>query len=114
MDTQQPQMETPVTNRVVFLRSGVFQFVRYVGVPMQQAAQWAHSQLRDMATPKDGHVYAAVIQAGYYFEDPYNRDAEPRFIPTNKKRGILLDETVLNDPLVSMREIFALDGSVFL
>ena len=115
MDTSEPQMETPYVYRVLLLRSGVFESVRYISAQETDAVErWAYSQLSDLKQDGDGQIWAAVIETGHLTGDPYHPTASPLFLPTaNKRRGVLLDPTVLKDPLVSMDEIFALRGCVF-
>lgn len=96
-----------MTHRVKILRSGVA--VEIVDIDDYDiACEWAYDSLRlSRALDGDGR-WAATIESGRLFVDPWGNGKSFFFRDGELREGLVLDKTMLHNPSIDMHHLFGL------
>jgi hypothetical protein len=96
-----------MTHRIRIIRTG--RVVTVVDIDDYDiACQWAYDSLRlNRALDGDG-VWAAVLETGNLFVDPWGNGKSFFFSDGDKKEGLVLDKALLSNPKIDMDELFGL------
>jgi len=96
-----------MTHRVKIIRTG--RVVTTVDIDDYDiACEWAYDSMRlNRALDGDGR-WAATLESGRLFVDPWGNGKSFFFADGDRKEGLVLDKAMLHDPKINMQDLFGL------
>lgn len=96
-----------MTHRVKILRTGTA--VEIVDIDDYDiACEWAYDSLRLNRSLDDEGRWAATVETGRLFVDPWGNGKSYFFPDGEMHEGLVLDKAMLHDPKIDMHHLFGL------